>query len=183
MRVAYYPGCTGTQTSLEYEESVRETAGYLGIQLDDIAGWTCCGASSAHVVDETLALTLPALNIVRAREMGLGLVTPCPACALRHQTTECAIETDASIKAKVEEGIGATLEPGERTKHFLELLHRDVGTEEISKRVQTPLSGLKVVAFYGCYLVRPPEIVGGDDPEAPMRIDDIVASIGAEAVD
>jgi heterodisulfide reductase subunit B len=37
--------------------------------------------------------------------------------------------------------------------------------------------------YYGCLLVRPPEVAGGDDPEAPEFMDDVIAACGAEAID
>jgi len=183
MKVAYYPGCTGTQTSLGYDQSVREAAGHLEVEFEDIPEWTCCGASSAHMVDETLALSLPALNLARARAMGLGLVTPCPACSLRHQTTEYELGRDATLRAAVEAHIGATLDPGVKTRHVLDLLVRDVGLDAIGERVRKPLEGLKVVPFYGCYLVRPPEIVGSDDAEDPQAMGDLLTELGAVVLD
>ena len=43
--------------------------------------------------------------------------------------------------------------------------------------------GVKLASYYGCLLVRPPELAGGDDPERPMFMDDVVEACGAEAVD
>ena len=46
-----------------------------------------------------------------------------------------------------------------------------------------PLDGVKLAAYYGCLLVRPPEVSGDDDPEQPMSMDDVIAACGADAVD
>ena len=43
-------------------------------------------------------------------------------------------------------------------KHLVDVFANEVGLEEIKKRVKKPLKGLKLAAYYGCYLVRPPEI-------------------------
>jgi len=45
------------------------------------------------------------------------------------------------------------------------------------------LGGLKVACYYGCLLVRPPEITGIDDPEKPTVMDRLVSRLGAEPVD
>jgi heterodisulfide reductase subunit B len=53
----------------------------------------------------------------------------------------------------------------------------------IKKRLLKPLSGLKVVCYYGCQMVRPPKITGYTDYENPQTLDRIVAAAGAEAID
>jgi heterodisulfide reductase subunit B len=183
MRFAYYPGCTATSTSVEYDESVRETSLYLGIDLEEIPGWTCCGASSGHVINRELALALPGRNLALAERMSLPVVSPCPACALRHKIAEHEMKKAPELKARVEKDIGVNLDLRHKTRHILEVLYRDVGIEAIREKVRKPLEGLRVVAYYGCYLVRPPEIAGFDDPENPTLMDKIMEALGAEVVD
>jgi heterodisulfide reductase subunit B len=54
------------------------------------------------------------------------------------------------------------------------------GLERLTKR---PLTGLKVACYYGCLLVRPPKVLGFDDPESPQSMDNIARAIGAEPVE
>ncbi len=183
MKYAYYPGCTATSTSIEYDESVRETSQYLGIDLEEIPNWTCCGASSGHVINQELALALPSRNLALANRMSLGIVAPCPACSLRHKAAEYELKKDPALKAKIEEDIGMNLELSQKSKHILEVLYQDVGIDAIREKVQKPLKGLKVVTYYGCYLVRPPEITGFDDPENPTIMDEIMEALDAEVLD
>ena len=183
MRFAYYPGCTATSTSIEYDESVRETSQYLGIDLEEIPDWTCCGASSGHVINRELALALPSRNLALANRMSLGIVAPCPACSLRLKTAEYEIEKDPELKTRIEKDIGMNLELSPKSKHILEVLYQDVGIDAIKEKVQKSLKGLKVVTYYGCYLVRPPEITGFDDPENPTIMDKIMEALGAEVID
>ncbi|MFC2014715.1 CoB--CoM heterodisulfide reductase iron-sulfur subunit B family protein [Chloroflexota bacterium] len=183
MRFAYYPGCTATSTSIEYDESVREISQYLGIELEDIPDWTCCGASSGHVINRELAVALPSRNLALAEKMSMGILAACPACSLRHKTAEYELKQDASLKTKVEEDIGMKLDLSQQSKHILEVLYHDIGIDAIKEKVQKPLNGLKVVTYYGCYLVRPPEITGFDDPNNPMIMDNILEALGAEVID
>jgi len=183
MKFAYYPGCTATSTSIEYDESVRETSQYLGINLEEIPDWTCCGASSGHVISHELALALPSRNLALANRMSLGMVTPCPACSVRHKTAEYELKKDPALKTRIEEDIGMNLELSQKPKHILEVLYYDVGTDAIKEKVQKPLEGLKVVTYYGCYLVRPPEITRFDDPENPTIMDKIMEALGVEVID
>jgi heterodisulfide reductase subunit B len=183
MRFAYYPGCTATSTSIEYDESVRETSQYLGIDLREIPDWTCCGATSGHIINKELAMALPGRNLALANRMSLAIVSPCPACSLRHKIAEHELNKNPELKARIEKDIGTPLDLTKKTKHFLEVLFRDVGIDAIKKKVNKPLNGLKVVAYYGCYLVRPPEITGFDDPENPTIMDKIMEALGAEVMD
>ncbi len=183
MRFAYYPGCTATSTSVEYDESVRETLKYLGIEVEEIPDWTCCGASSGHVIDRELAIALPSRNLALAGKMSLGILASCPACTLRHKTAEYELKKDPELKTKIEKEIGMNLGLSQKSKHVLEVLYQDVGIDAITKKVQKPLKGLKVVTYYGCYLVRPPEVTGFDDTENPAIMDKIMEALGAEVID
>ena len=70
-----------------------------------------------------------------------------------------------------------------QVRHPLDVLVNDIGLETISERVTAPLEGLKVVRYYGCLLVRPPEYTGRwDDPEHPPSMDYVMGLLGAEVV-
>jgi len=58
-----------------------------------------------------------------------------------------------------------------------------VGLDEIAKRVPVPLTGLRVACYYGCLLVRPPDVMRFDDPENPTLLDHVVAAAGAEPLE
>ena len=183
MKFAYYPGCTATSTSIEYDESVRETSQHLGIDLEEIPDWTCCGASSGHVINQELAIALPSRNLALADMMSLDIAAPCPACSLRLKSAEYELKKDPVLKTKIEEDIGMNLELSRKSKHILEVLYQDVGIDAIKEKVQKPLEDLKVVTYYGCYLVRPPEVTAFDDPENPTIMDKIMEALGAEVID
>ena len=183
MRLAYYPGCTAASTAIEYDESVRETFQSLGVGLEEVPEWTCCGAGSGHIVNKELAIALPARNLALANQISLPLVSPCPACSLRHQVAEHEIRKDPELKARIADCIGMNLDLPPKPRHILDVLCRDVGTAAIREKVKKPLKGLKVVAYYGCYLVRPPEITGFDDAENPTLMDKLMETLGAEVID
>ncbi|MCU0584460.1 MAG: heterodisulfide reductase-related iron-sulfur binding cluster [Desulfobacterales bacterium] len=66
MKVHYYPGCSLEGTAREYDQSTRAVMAALGVELQEIEGWTCCGASAAEAVSELLAVALPARNLALA---------------------------------------------------------------------------------------------------------------------
>jgi heterodisulfide reductase subunit B len=68
-----------------------------------------------------------------------------------------------------------------RVRHLLDVLHTDVGEEAIRGKVARPLEGLRVAPYYGCQIVRP--LNGFDDPEYPIKMDELLGWLGAEVVD
>ncbi len=183
MKFAYYPGCTTKLMSLEYDKSVRETAQYLGVELEEMPDWNCCGASSGHIISNELALALTSRNLAQANKMSLDIATPCPACFLRHRIAEYELDNSPHLKASIEADIGTKLALNQKTRHVLDVFYNDVGIDAIRKRVRKSLQGLRVVCYYGCYLVRPSAITGFDDPENPITMDRIMETLGAEVID
>jgi len=55
-----------------------------------------------------------------------------------------------------------------------------LGEKAIAEKVKKPLKGLKVACYYGCLMVRPPEVTGIENPEHPMLLDNIMKALGAE---
>jgi len=183
MTFAYYPGCTAKSEAIEYGESVEEICQYLGLELYEIPDWNCCGATSGHVISRELAIALPSRNLALAERMSLDIVTPCPACFLRHKVAQYELKNNPQLKARVETDIGMPLKLSQHTKHIIEVLHRDVGIDYIKKKIKKSLRGIKAVTYYGCYLVRPPEVTEFDDPENPTIMDELMEVLDVEVID
>ena len=60
MKVSFYPGCSFEGVAREYRESVEAVTKILGVELQELEDWSCCGASSAHVTNDKLAVGLAA---------------------------------------------------------------------------------------------------------------------------
>jgi heterodisulfide reductase subunit B2 len=184
MRYAYYPGCSLHSTAREYDASAQAVCRALGIELEEIPGWICCGASSAHMTSELLALALPVKNLVLARLSDLDTAVCCAACYSRLQVANKAMRSgeDARIPY-VDQIVGSAYRGETRVKHLLEVVINDYGLEVLQTLVSRRLSGLRIAAYYGCLLVRPPEVTGFDDPEDPTCMEKLIAVLGAEPVD
>lgn len=170
-------------TAVEFGLSTRAVCEALGIELLELEDWNCCGASSAHSLDHELSLRLPARNVALAQGKGLDMVTPCPACYQRVLAADLRLREDEAWQREMEELLGLTYTGKARPRHILEVLSQPAVIEAVRERVTRPLRGLRVVSYYGCVLVRPPEITGWDDPEYPMRMDRLVEAVGAKPVD
>jgi len=186
--LAYYPGCSLHGTEPEYDESLRAVVEALGIAIAEIPDWNCCGASSAHTTDHLLGVALPARNLALAEAAGFDRVlAPCAACYNRLAAAQLAVAADAGLAEQMPDILGHPFANSVEVLSILSLL-RDVKTTiaeraSATRATPNPLVGIKLAAYYGCLLVRPPELSGGDDPEQPMFMDEVIEACGAEAVD
>jgi heterodisulfide reductase subunit B len=183
MRYAYYPGCSAESTARDMHQSTLAVAGALGIEMIEPKGWTCCGATAGHQTDRVLAASLPAANLVKVQDMRLECIVNCAACYNRMKVANHEILTNSGIRKSVCDAIGRDYDGSVKVRHFIEVLLEDVGLETIGNAVKHSLNGLKVACYYGCLLVRPPEVVQFDDPENPTSLDRLVTAIGGESID
>jgi len=178
-KLAYYPGCSLRHSAEEFDSSTRTVLETLGMELEEVPDWTCCGASPAHMTDHLLAQTLTARNLRQAHLVSEEMVAPCPACYQREKSAELEIHADADLRAEVN-GIMDRPYSGEvRVFNLPELILERVGTETLRRRVKQDLSQLRVVPYYGCLLGRPSEVTGEVDSEQPVRMDQILEAVGA----
>ena len=180
MKVSYYPGCSLHGTAKEYDQSVRSVSGALGIELEEIEDWSCCGATSAHSTNFKLSVALPARDLIAAERKVQDVMIPCAACFNRFKTAEHHLRKDAALKAEVEEIVGGRYQGSVAIRNPIDIICRDVGLEALSAKVAKRLAGLKPVSYYGCLLLRPPDVCRFDDAENPVLLDKILATLGAE---
>lgn len=184
MKLAYYPGCTLHGMAKEYDISLLAVFKELGIDLIEIPDWVCCGATSAHRTNETLALALPYLHLVQAEEMKLDTIcAPCAACFNRLKITDYHVKNDEGKYKAMEKIIGKGYKKTVKVRHPLQTIVEDMGLDELKKKVKRNLSDLKVASYYGCLLLRPGEMMNFDDPENPQIMENLVNALGAIPVD
>jgi len=179
---AYYPGCSQHSTGLEYGLSTQAVFRHLGFGLEELEDWNCCGASSAHALDHNLALALPARNLALAQSAGRDLVTPCAACFSRMKGTDYVLRHDPKKRAEIEAVVGFQFTGDITVRPALAVLYEDYRPERISAQVRRSLAGLKVVTYYGCLLVRPPQVTEFDDPDDPHVMRELMQAAGAEVM-
>ncbi len=182
--VAYYPGCSLHSTAGEFDVSARAVAEALDLVLIEPDGWVCCGSSAAHRIDPQAATELPMQNLALIEQSGFKEVTmPCAACFNRHKAAQYDIRHDEHHKNSIDKAIGYDYQDTVRVSTLTETILNHVGAEEVSARLKKPLSGLRVVPYYGCLLTRPPQVTEAEHPENPTDMDDLLAALGAEVVD
>jgi heterodisulfide reductase subunit B len=183
MKFGYYPGCSMNGTAKEFDLSLKEVLSVLNINLEEINDWSCCGASSAHITSHLLAVALPARNLIIAKKQGLeNLVAPCAACYNRLVQSRHELKLDEKIRIKTEELLEEKFTDGLEICNLIQLLQK-IGINKIKELKKVDFNGLNAACYYGCLLVRPPDITGFDDPENPVSMDEIVSAVGVKAVE
>jgi heterodisulfide reductase subunit B len=188
MKYSLFLGCTIPARARNYEMSARQVAEVLGVEFEELPGYTCCGFPIKGVDLDSFRL-LAAWNLALAEEKGLPMVTLCSACTgvlteVNHELKEHSEMRDRVNEALSRVDSGAhRIEKGVEVKHFARLLYEDIGLDAIREKVVRPLEGLKVAPHYGCHYLKPSEIYEGfDDPEDPKTLDELVSATGAESL-
>ena len=183
MKYAYYPGCSAESTARDMYQSTLAVARALKLDFEEPKGRTCCGATAGHQTDHLLAVSLSAANLAKVKDMNLDMVVNCAACYNRMKTANHEISTHSAVRRNVRDTIERDYDGSVKVRHLLEVLMEDIGLLAVTKALKRSLNGLKVACYYGCLLVRPPEIMCFDDPENPKSLDRLVTAMGGQALD
>ncbi len=184
MKMSYFPGCTLKNKALDLDAYARRSAEALGVSLEEIENWQCCGGVFTTASDEvaTKLSSVRALKDALAKEQ--PLITVCSACHNVIKQTNYAMQNDKDFANKVNRYMAEETDyNGETTVyHYLEMLRDVVGFDTLKEKVVNPLKGKKIAAYYGCLLLRPGKTMQMDDVENPTIMEDFIRAIGAEPV-
>lgn len=183
MRVSYFPGCTLNTTGKGFDRAVRAASAAVGLELAELQEWNCCGATYPLIIDNMLELAAPAHVLVSARGEGSILTTACTTCYNVLKRTNRFIREHPDERDRLNTFVEAEYSGEVEVKDILHLLRDDIGFAAIQAAVQKPLAGLRVAAYYGCMVLRPPAEVAYDDPDSPRSLDDLMVALGATPVE
>lgn len=182
-RYAYFPGCSSKSTSIEYHVSTLNVAQKLGIELLDMEEENCCGTHNVEDYNEDAWLAINARNLSLAEGLGADLVTICSGCFLTTKKAQKKLDNGKKAEVnKILQEINREYSGSSRVKHILEVLVDNFGVDKLKGFVEKDL-GIKVAPYYGCQLLRPPEITRFDDPEDPRSFERLLETIGCEVAD
>lgn len=183
MKYAYFPGCSLESTGKEFGESTMLVAEALGIELEEIHDWNCCGATSGHALDHRLSVALPARTLGLAEAMGADVVAPCAACYNRMRSAEVELKSNKALRDEINADLEKPFEGKITVKSALEVFTAPNVLEKVEAKLSRRLEGLKPACYYGCLLLRPPKVLGFDNAENPVSMDRMMTTLGAEPVD
>ena len=104
MIYSYYPGCTLKDRAKQLDICARKSAEALGITLQELPNWQCCGAVYPQVTDE-IASRLSAVRALQSAEGG-KLVTMCSACHHVLKRTAYDWNADENFRTKAANYLG-----------------------------------------------------------------------------
>jgi heterodisulfide reductase subunit B len=196
-RVAYYPGCALEGTAHAYDLSTRAVGRALGLELDEVRNWNCCGAMEVKNIDPGIQTYLSSrVMSIAANEMRAQVVmAPCNGCYHNLKKAEHDLAHDEASRTVVDRlskkaGHAAYAAGQIETIHALDWIKHGVGEDSLKERVRNSLRGLKVANYYGCMYTRPRHIfpekdrgTGSESTLEPHFMDDLLAAAGAENVD
>ena len=195
-KVAYYPGCALEGSGGPYDKSTRVLVDKLGLKMENLEDYSCCGAMEVKNIHPMLQTYMSARNLAIASErMGYDTVmAPCNGCYHNLKKTEYELATSEEHLKTVQDLAKKADDPvykGDvRTVHLLEWLMEEVGPEGIKAKMSKSLKGVKIANYYGCMYTRPRQIFpekdqgpGSESSYKPHFMDDLLAAAGAENVD
>ena len=186
MKYAFFPGCVLESAAKEDYMATKAVAKRLGIQIEEINGWTCCGASHVQDIEPLTTLATNARNIALAEEQGLDVLTVCNTCTLMLREAKKELDENATKRTEVNNmlaQIGKEYKGTSNITHFLWVLIRDYGLDKLRTQVIKPLTGLRVAEYYGCHILRPQETMDFEDYQLPTSLFDLITAIGATPID
>ena len=184
---AFYPGCSSQKgaSASNFATSIEVMCEKLGIQLNEIPDWNCCGASIGYGEGgllPRLAISARNLALTEKHLPGQDLVSGCPACWLSTRETAEKLHESGSLMADTNEAlkeVNLDFKGTVKARHIVEVLVEDVGFESMKTPVIKPLQGLKIAGYVGCQTNRPFGIAG-ESFENPQYLDKMIETVGAE---
>ncbi len=146
----FYPGCAMETSAKAYNESLQAVLDPLGIILEEVQDWNCCGATEYLGISTVPAYALIGRNLALASGQMDGsrtLVASCSACYLNLAKADHYMAERPALGVKVNEALAAgnlSYTPGTlEVRHLLDVIINDVGLDEVEKQVVKPLKGLR----------------------------------------
>jgi heterodisulfide reductase subunit B len=171
MKLAYYPGCVSRSTGKDMDASTRAVCKALGIELQELEDWNCCGAT--HVSNELVATGLAARNMAQT---DLEIMTSCSICYSNLRSAVLNLE-DLETRKRVNAVLDKKYS-GARVRHALDVILESLA--ENDERIVVPLKDLKVAPYYGCLLTRPQGLYS---PEFPTILEKLITTLQANPID
>ena len=184
MRFGFFRGCFIPVRLPHIEKAASEVLPELGVELEPIDGFTCCPEPIGVGVNHRLTATvISARNLALAEDAGHDVITLCNGCTYSLRQTNALLKEDEELRGRVNDllaGTGLQYRGSIKVRHFVEVLLEEVGVAKVKEKVERRLTGLRVASHTGCHILSPPEVMGFDDPQDPVRLDGLVEALGAE---
>lgn len=187
MKLSYYPGCTMKNHAANFEELLLYSMKQLGVEVEEIDRWNCCGTVSSLAQDNAMRQLAPIRNLLRVQEASATRVmTACAMCYNVLKRANERVKAEPELLARMNEFMSdetTKYDGSVEVVHTLQVLRElKANAKSVSSKVVKPLKELRVASYYGCLLVRP-RSVAFDNVEDPVLLDELVITLGGTPVD
>ncbi len=186
----YFPGCSH-ESSAGYAQSLEAVSRAVGLELPELPGWQCCGASTFFSLDSFEAVLRVGHALALAQRAGAEqIVTGCNGCCSTLRKGRKILLTDSTLLDRVRHELntqGLVLENPAPIRHLLEVLAQDISDEawtqarEQGPDTETLQDRLVVASYYGCLFSRGSD--SSDDPQHPTTLDNLLQRLGFKVVE
>ena len=124
MKISYYPGCTLRTKAKDLDDTARLCAKALGVEMEEVENWQCCGAVYKMGTDE-IATKLSAVRALDyAKHNGGKLLTLCSAChnVIKRANEDMKNNEDICFRANNYLKLAEPYKGETQVLHYLELL-------------------------------------------------------------
>ncbi len=187
MKVAYYPGCAAKGATPELHQSTMKVVERIGLEVEELTAFNCCGAGVIGEADPDLAYTLNARTLAIAEGLHLDIMTVCGTCQGVLGGANHDLQSDNALRERINRRLKSTTGHSYNgtvtVKHLQWILVKDFGLDALKPFITHPLTDVSIAAFYGCYILRPDTSSQFDDWENPTSLEKLIKTIGAFPVE
>ncbi len=185
MKYAFFQGCNIPIRIEQYANATQAVFSKFDVELQVIPDFNCCGYPVRNVDEK--AYILPSVrNMAIAEKAGLDILVICNCCFASLQKAKNVLSNDLQLKDELNailakenlQYIGNT-----KIKHYLTVLHDDIGTEKIKSKLVNKFQDLKISVIHGCHILRPREITHFDDSFVPTITENLMQTAGVTSLD
>ena len=185
MKYAFFQGCNIPIRIPQYASASRALFGKFGIDLEIVPEFNCCGYPARNV-DEKAYLLPSVRNLAIAEKRGQDVVVLCNCCFASLQKAKNVMEKSPALATEFNSILakeGLSYSGKAEVRHFLAVLHQEVGTDKLKQQRTGAFTDLKVAIIHGCHVLRPREITRFDDSFVPKITAELLATSGAANLD
>ncbi len=185
MKYAFFQGCNIPIRIEQYANATEAVFNKFGVELQVIPEFNCCGYPVRNVDEK--AYILPSVrNMAIAERAGLDILVICNCCFASLQKARHVLDNDKELKDELNAVLAnenLEYKGTVQVKHYLTVLHEDVGTEKIKSKLVNKFKDLKISVIHGCHILRPREITRFDDSFVPAITEELMQTAGATSLD
>jgi len=184
-KYAFFQGCNIPTRIEQYATSTTAVLKKFDIELQVVRDFNCCGYPARNVDEK--AYILPSVrNIAVAEKLGLDIMVICNCCFASLQKAKNVMSKNGSLQTELNEILakeGLRYTGNVAVKHFLTVLHEDVGAANLRQQFTKMFHDMSVAVIQGCHILRPREITLFDNSFVPKITDTLLQTSGAKSLD